>query len=406
MLAAEAAGPAPPSASISLYIHVPFCVSKCAYCDFYSLAEGARDAEAHGHYLEAVGRAIEATAPLLGDVETVYVGGGTSTVLGERLVEILARVRAVARVRADAEITVETNPETTDADLIAALVAEGVNRFSLGVQSFDDAVLRTLGRCHDSESAARACAVLAAAGVPFSIDLMCGVPGQTMTSWDDTLERAAHTGAAHASVYALSLEEGTPLERAVDRGEVAAPDPDVAAAMMALAREALGCRGLERYEVANYARPGSESRHNTGYWTGRPYVGIGPGAHSMLPVSLARSLSPASVWGPLLAHAPEGARVRFMVNDSVADFVRRGWERFPAEHEVLTSAEAAREDVMLGMRLAAGVSEGQAADAAVTGVLERLAADGLVERSAGRWRATERGWLLGNEVFGAIWNET
>jgi putative oxygen-independent coproporphyrinogen III oxidase len=418
MLAAEAAELAAERdelapLAVSLYVHVPFCVSKCAYCDFTSQAVGAVLAAGRGPaYVDAVLSVIERSAePVLHDVPTVYFGGGTPTVLGDELVRLVAGVRERAGVRDDAEITVETNPETTSEALIAALVAVGVNRFSLGVQSFDDAVLETLGRAHDAAAAARACAVLAGSGVSFSIDLMCGVPGQTTESWVATLERALATGATHFSVYPLSLEEGTPLGAAVRGGRLPQPDPDLAADMMLMARDRLADRGMRRYEVANYARPGHESRHNLVYWTGGPYVGIGPSAASMVPASAVALLEPRCVWTGT-ADAPAaptpGARVRFTMNDTVADFVHGGWDRMPAELEVLSERDAAREDVMLGMRLTKGVAADRVADAGLTAVMASLEAQGLVERfwnadDVESWRTTDNGWLLGNEVFGAIW---
>jgi coproporphyrinogen III oxidase-like Fe-S oxidoreductase len=155
--------------------------------------------------------------------------------------------------------------------------------------------------------------------------------------------------------------------------------------------------------VANYACPGHESRHNTVYWTGGAYVGVGPSAASMLPAELAARLEPASVWASLLAKTAPADRVRFTVNETLSDFVHGSWDRTPAEIEVLTVDEAAREDVMLGLRLSRGVADADVTSAGLAHVLERLAASGLTECAAGRWRTTERGWLLGNEVFGAVW---
>jgi putative oxygen-independent coproporphyrinogen III oxidase len=400
--------------AVSLYVHVPFCVSKCAYCDFTSQAVGPTPASGLGApFVDAVLAVLDrAAGSVLRDVPTVYLGGGTPTVLGDELVRLAAGVRELAGVRADAEITVETNPETTSDALIAALVAAGVNRFSLGAQSFDDAVLRTLGRAHDVARAEAACEVLAGSGVPFSIDLMCGIPGQTRESWAATLERALGTGATHFSVYPLSLEEGTPLEAAVRDGRLPAPDPDLAADMMLMARDRLADHCMRRYEVANYAQPGHESRHNLVYWTGGAYVGVGPSAASMLPASASALLDPRRVRMGAAADSPDattpGARVRFTMNDTLADFVRGGWDRMPVELEVLSERDAAREDVMLGMRLTSGVTAGQVDCAGLTTVMASLEEQGLVERfrdadDVEGWRTTDRGWLLGNEVFGAIW---
>jgi putative oxygen-independent coproporphyrinogen III oxidase len=390
--------------AVSLYVHVPFCVSKCAYCDFTSEPVGAAPASGAA-FTDAVLAVLDrAAGPVLRDVPTVYFGGGTPTVLGDELVRLVEGVRERAGVRDDAEITVEANPDTTTRGLVAALVTAGVNRFSLGVQSFDDDVLRTLGRAHDATAAQRACEVLAQTGVPFSIDLMCGIPDQSRESWAETLERALTTGASHFSVYPLSLEEGTPLAREVEAGLLAALDPDLAADMMMAASAALAAGGFERYEVANYARLGHESRHNVGYWTGVPYIGVGPSAASMLPASATDALEPRSVWAGVGADG----RVRFTMNDAVAEFIHGGWDRMPAEIETLAPGDAAREDVMLGMRLTRGVPIPQVEGAQLGGVMTSLQERGLVERVRGadgteRWRTTERGWLLGNEVFGALW---
>jgi oxygen-independent coproporphyrinogen-3 oxidase len=403
--------PAHSTLPVSLYIHVPFCVSKCAYCDFTSqtLAEAERGSRFVDAVLSTLDRAV---ARVVRDVPTVYFGGGTPTILGEELVRLVEGVRERAGVRPDAEITVETNPETTDPGLIEALVATGVNRFSLGVQSFDDAVLRTLGRAHDAARAAEACSTLSKAGVPFSIDLMCGVPGQTIESWSETLERAAATGALHYSVYPLSIEEGTPFFEAVAHGRLSRPSQDLAADMMLMARDSMAYHAMDRYEVANYAYPGYESRHNLVYWTGGAYVGIGPSAASMLPAEATLLLEPRSIWGPTqiewLVEEPRAPRARFTMNETLSDFVHGGWDRMPAELEWLELSEMIREDMMLGLRLTEGVAVERFVCARLHDVMVGLADKGLAERFRSgdgeeRWRTTDRGWLLGNEVFGAVW---
>jgi oxygen-independent coproporphyrinogen-3 oxidase len=392
---------------VSLYVHVPFCVSKCAYCDFYSeVGESGRFA----HFVDAVlsEAAYWSRYGLLDDVPTLYLGGGTPTVLGDELVRLVDGVREIAHLRAGAEITVETNPETTDAALIAALVGSGVNRFSLGVQSFDDDVLRTLGRCHDADTARAAIAVLRDARVPFSIDLICGVPGQSFESWDASLEETVASGARHVSVYPLTVEEGTPLAADVRGGLIPPPDPDLAADMMLAAEVALGAAGLPRYEVANYAQPGHESCHNTVYWTGGAYLGLGPHAASMLPYARFEPVATGEAWLADAAVPAPPARVRFTREASLTDYLRAPVAA-PVPFEFLSASEAAREDVMLGLRLTAGVSVGLAERAGVTGTLAELEQQGLVAVAAGaggagRWHTTETGWLLGNRVFGAIWS--
>jgi putative oxygen-independent coproporphyrinogen III oxidase len=394
--------------AVALYVHVPFCVSKCAYCDFYSRVG---DDALYSRFVDAA--LFEAGHwshfDLLDDVPTLYIGGGTPTILGDELVRLVRGLTETARLRLGAEVTIETNPETTSPELVAALMEAGATRFSLGVQSFDDDVLRTLGRRHDAAKAAHAVSTLQRAGVDFSIDLICGVPGQDEASWRDTLDRAAATGARHCSVYPLAVEAGTPLDEAVTDGRLPAPDQDLAADMMLLAREHMARHGLDRYEVANYAHPGHESRHNTAYWSGGAYIGVGPGAHSMVPYPAFERVADAEGWTVAEAGADgvPPARVRFAHAPDTEAYLRDPLAR-PAEEEYLDTAAASREDVMLGMRLTRGVPARDVIAAGLDGVMERLAAQGLAELHSDvdggdRWRTTERGWLLGNEVFGAVW---
>lgn len=393
---------------VALYIHVPFCLSKCAYCDFES---AVNDSRWHAPYVDAVlfAAAHWASYDLLDDVPTLYFGGGTPTILGDELVRLVRGLRDVASIRPDAEITVETNPDTTDSTLIEALVAAGVNRFSLGVQSLDDDVLRTLGRRHTAADALAAARVLARTGQAYSVDLICGVPGQSAASWRATVLSALGAGAGHMSVYPLSVEEGTPLAEQVDAGAIPEPDPDEAAAMMLTAQRMLREVGLERYEVANYARLGEQSRHNSSYWTGGAYLGLGPSAASMLPSDAFAPVADAEGWnlGAPGAGPGRGGRTRFTTTCDTTEFIRHPLGA-PADIERLTAEEAAREDIMLGMRLASGVPAEKVAEAGLTEVLAGLATDGLVGLTAqsvgdARWRVTERGWLLGNQVFGRIW---
>lgn len=383
---------------VSLYVHVPFCLARCAYCDFYSQPGGVSlfapfvdaalfEAGHWSHY------------DLLDDVPTLYLGGGTPTAIGTELVRLVRGLAETARLRPDAEVTVETNPETTDAPTVRALIESGVNRFSLGVQSFDDEVLRALGRPHTAARALEALRTLHASGARVSIDLICGVPGQSDASWRASLETAILNGARHVSVYPLSVEDGTPLAASVAAGLVAEPDPDVAATQMQLAEELLTAAGLVRYEVASYAVPGEESRHNRVYWTGGAYLGVGPHAASMLPGDIYAPIAGAEGWD---APASDAARVRFTRERSLREYLRQPLAD-PGPAETLTAAEALREDAMLGMRLAEGISDELAAEAGVGSALASLAAEGLVEHVEGRWHTTAHGWLLGNEVFGRLW---
>jgi oxygen-independent coproporphyrinogen-3 oxidase len=383
-----------------LYVHVPFCASKCSYCDFASISGASDD------IVRTVFTGIRtqlttwSRSALDGVLDTVYVGGGTPSRYPEKVAEVFGRVRAEFVVHPHAEVTVEANPDSLDSEVAELFSAAGVTRISVGVQSFDDSVLRLLGRRHDAAEAWAACRAVVDAGIELSVDVICGVPGQTITSWSETLERVVSTGAHHISVYPLSIEKGTPLSVAVSGGLVADVDPDAAADMMLLASNVLGYHGFGRYEVANYAvDPAHESVHNTAYWTGRPYIGVGPGAHGMLDAATARAV------GMLDMGREDVARVRFGNAGDIDSWLTGKGDSY----ETLTSEEAVREDVMLGLRLARGVGVGQVEQAGLTDVLESLAADGLVEIAAPmgsggpRWRTTNRGWLLGNVVFGRVW---
>jgi oxygen-independent coproporphyrinogen-3 oxidase len=220
---------------------------------------------------------------------------------------------------------------------------------------------------------------------------MCGIPGQNHASWTETLEKAVDSGAEHVSVYPLALEDGTPLDVAVGTGLAEAPDPDLTAELMLMADEFLTMEGFSRYEIANYARPGFESRHNTAYWTGRTYMGLGPAAHSMLDAPTAKLL---------YAEREEGA-VRARIGNP-RDLM--AWaDGTPPEIEWLDAREVAREDAMLGLRMSRGISDALVEEADVRAIVVGLQSDGLLEYDDGTWRLTRRGWLLGNEVFGAIW---
>ncbi|MDZ4168827.1 MAG: radical SAM family heme chaperone HemW [Coriobacteriia bacterium] len=405
---------------VSLYLHVPFCVSKCAYCDFTSAADDpcARVPAETVHYVadalpsgadygDAYVAALLAyleefvDAGVLHAVPSVYIGGGTPTLLGSRLAGLVTALRALPGLSADTEVTVEANPDSLTPALAAELASAGVTRVSLGVQSFDDQVLAWLGRRHDAAAAEAAASALRAAGLPFSVDLMCGVPGQVAASWAESVQRAIATGAGHVSVYPLSVEDDTPLAASIARGEVPEPDADTAADHLAVAATALRAAGFERYEVASYARPGQECRHNIRYWTGGAYLGVGPGAASMLPVHTAKKT-------PLSARVvyswPDDWRVRFTWHDTTSGFLSCLWDCPPVAIEALDASDAVREDAMLGLRLSAGITDELATRAGAQTGLAELADAGLVEHVGGRWRTTERGWLLGNEVFGRVWS--
>ena len=268
----------------ALYLHIPFCRAKCLYCDFDSRAlTGCALEEAIGAYCEGLSAQVDAhgNAGELSAVETVYVGGGTPSLLGGRLVGLVDLVRSYCE---PVEFTCEANPESFTLDLAQALRAAGVTRISLGVQSLNASELKAIGRIHSAEQAMLAVAQAKAAGFSTSCDVMCGLPGQTLDTFAETLRSLVTLNPDHVSVYPLQLEEGTPLARMEEAGEMEVPDEDFQAQCMDLAAEVLEAAGYERYEVASYAKPGHRCRHNIAYWTGKPYLGLGRSAASMLDV--------------------------------------------------------------------------------------------------------------------------
>lgn len=268
----------------ALYLHIPFCRAKCLYCDFDSRAlTGCALEEAIGAYCEGLSAQVDAhgNAGELSEVETVYVGGGTPSLLGGRLVGLVDLVRSYCE---PVEFTCEANPESFTLDLAQGLRAAGVTRISLGVQSLNASELKAIGRIHSAEQAMLAVAQAKAAGFSTSCDVMCGLPGQTLDTFAETLRSLVTLNPDHVSVYPLQLEEGTPLARMEEAGEIEVPDEDFQAQCMDLAAEVLEEAGYERYEVASYAKPGHRCRHNIAYWTGKPYLGLGRSAASMLDV--------------------------------------------------------------------------------------------------------------------------
>ncbi|MCL2025003.1 MAG: radical SAM family heme chaperone HemW [Coriobacteriia bacterium] len=382
--------------TFGLYIHVPFCMKRCNYCNFYTTTDTG--VERVCSYVAAVKTAIKGWASSwtsTRSLATIYFGGGTPSILGRHLIDILAIIREVCAVAECAEITVEANPASLDAEIMQEWVAAGINRISLGVQSFDAAALRTLGRAHTVEDIFRTVALLdemsAGTDLSYALDLICGVPGQDEAAWRSVVEMAIACDPAHVSVYPLTVEEDTPLAAAVASGAVEMLTDDNIAQQMLTARALLTAAGYQHYEVANYMLPEHEGQHNTGYWTGVEYLGIGPCAASMF-------------------MQEDGSRVRFTAHatrdEFLADPVRIQSTRWH-EHEVLTPAEAMREDLMLGMRLIRGIRAQKVAEANVTIVFEQLCADGLVRFDAVTecFVPTDRGWLLGNEMYAAVWSE-
>ncbi len=360
----------------ALYIHVPFCKQRCAYCDFASQA-AASDDPAIEAYAEGMVLDIRHVAKqgFLGSIETVYLGGGTPSYLGSRaLTQILYTLSLSMHLTDEVECSMEANPDSLDARMVKDVWALGVNRLSIGVQSFDDAVLEILGRVHDSKAAKEAIACAHERFENVSIDLMCGIPGQSQESFASSVRTAIDAGVTHVSIYPLEIHDGTPFGRAVAAGRMPAIDEDLEATYMEIAEEILGDAGFHRYEVASYARDGFECRHNMAYWTGVPYLGLGPSAATM---------------------TQNASRRMRTQDDRVTDD--------------LDARQMRVEDVMMGMRMARGVSDERVAYACelapeLAHVMQGLADRGLCTHADGRWQPTERGWLCGNDLYGAIFD--
>lgn len=391
--------------AVGIYVHVPFCISKCAYCDFVSYS-GLENL--HDSYTEALAAEM-ASAPRM-RARTVYFGGGTPTVLGPtRLHELLEALGRRIDIIGGAEMTCEANPDTIDGPVLSRLRAAGFNRLSIGVQSLDDDVLRVLGRTHDARVARRAVDLARQAGFEnINIDLIFGAPGESLDSWTRTLEEAIGLDPDHLSVYSLSVEDGTRLAAAIAAGELPSPDDDLAADMMAAAASMLGGAGCERYEISNYARPGRQCRHNVDCWRHHDYLGFGASAHSK--IGGVRFSNHGAVDRYVASLLGRTAGCSKMI-DSGEAISCDGMElsRMPQRvwSQSLSVRDRACEATILGLRLLGGMSrdrldelwEGAGIDVGVA--LDQLRADGLL-KAGDSVRLTERGAALANEVFRAF----
>ena len=394
-----------------LYLHIPFCVRRCAYCDFTTFATPRGDARMQA-YVSALLRLLDEArvAGLVQQLDTAYLGGGTPSFLGpSALGRLVAGVAACAAPRA--ELSFEANPDSLSDELLAAAREAGATRVSVGVQSADDAELAVLARVHTAEQALERVAAAVASGLAVSADLMCALPGQTPASFGRSLARLVDAGVGHLSVYPLMVEDGTPLAARVDAGELEEPSEDDEADYMLQAAAFLRGHGFARYEVASYAWPGLACAHNQAYWTGRSYLGLGTAAASMMTAAEYACLRAAA---PGLPPAPpQAARVRLTCTSLPDELLAaRGLAELAWDAEFLSAREAAAEDLMLGTRMSAGASAAvverareaigaQAVDATLAAVQARGLAT-LTEE--GSLAPTTRGWLLGNELYGALWD--
>ena len=373
-----------PAGKLGIYIHIPFCRSKCDYCDFYSLPgqEGRMDGYQKAllaHLKEAALSARSFT------VDTVYFGGGTPSYYGgKRLKELLAAVRKHYRVEKDAEITFEANPDSADVRTLRSLRRAGFNRISLGMQSACPAELEAAGRPHTVEQGDGAAAAARKAKLKnLSLDLIYGLPGQTMDSWRRTVEHVLELDPEHLSCYGLKVEEGTRLAQRVAGGE-ALPGDDLQADMYLWTVDRLAQAGYEQYEISNFAKPGFPSRHNLRYWRLEPYIGFGPGAHSDF-----------------------GGRRYAWVRD-LEGYVKGVLEGGPLldSEDLIPQEERSCEYLMLRLRTAQGIEEWEYRGryfmdfSPIEERLEQFAAQGWAEKTTeGRWRLTPKGFLVSNQLL-------
>ena len=370
--------------SLGIYIHVPFCRSKCQYCDFYSLS--TKEDKLLDGYLDATCRHIRAAGALAPGykVDTVYFGGGTPSFFGaDGIATIMTCIRRNFDVDNNAEISIECNPDSVSDKFLHRIRAEGFNRVSLGIQCDDDEILRKLGRPHSYEQAAAAFHRIRKAGFRnISIDLMYGLPGQTLRAWQDTLEHVLILNPEHVSCYGLKVEEGTPLYDYKEYAQL--PDDDVQADMYLAAVEILKGHGFRQYEISNFARKGLYSRHNMKYWTGGEYLGFGPSASS------------------------DFAGKRFTLRRDLQGYIqgiRKGGQVMDDIQEI-PMRERAGEYLMLRMRTINGITAEEYERmfllpfAPLEDILEKNRRLGYTARTEdGRWHLTPKGFLISNSII-------
>ena len=368
-----------------MYIHIPFCASKCAYCDFYSRA-GCEDKIPD--YQKALLRHIRECSPQLEGylTDTVYFGGGTPSFYGaDRIIAIFECLKKSGRVLRDSEVTMEANPDSVSYRDLVRLRKAGINRLSIGAQCADDGILKSIGRLHTFAQVEEAVKNARQAGFEnISIDLIYGLPSQTREGWAETLNRAVNLKPEHLSCYGLKIEEGTPLYMFKDSPFI--PDDDVQADMYLYTVDALERFGYRQYEISNFSRRGFQSRHNLKYWRGQEYLGFGAAAHSYI-----------------------NSR-RFSFISDISGYSRNIMENKPviATDEMISDSEKADEYLMLGLRTAYGISEAEyyrifpCKFDMLRELLQSYVKNGWMVKTEDRWSFTPQGFLISNTLIGNI----
>ena len=373
---------------LELYIHIPFCVKKCSYCDFLSApaTEQTKEAYMAALFAEIGGRAKDYKERI---VTSVFIGGGTPSLLsGDSIKQLMEHIREGFRLAPDAEITMEVNPGTVTVEKLTAFYGAGINRLSIGMQSAQEQELKILGRIHDFDGFCQVYREAVEAGFTnINVDVMSGLPGQTLASYKDTLEKVLRLEPMpqHISAYSLIVEEGTPFAAMADRGELPLPEEDTERAMYEETIEVLAGYGFHRYEISNYALDGYECRHNVGYWIRRDYLGFGIGAASLI------------------------GNVRFQNGRNLNAYMAHPLA-CREEQQSLTTQEQMEETMFLGLRLIRGVSYpefarcyGQTLEEVYGEVISRNVADGLLtvreDETGRRLMLTGRGLDVSNYVM-------
>ena len=387
------------SQAVALYVHIPYCLAKCPYCDFNSYAARVwpEDAYADALLSELAHATREGIFPR-GTATSIFFGGGTPSLFAPRTIaRLLDGAARELTIAGDVEITLEANPGTVDEERLAGFVAAGVNRLSFGIQSFHPELLLALGRRHSVEDSFRALRAARDAGVKnLSLDLIYAVPGESLEACAADVARAIEIAPEHVSAYNLTYEKGTALFRELQEGRVDPAPEELEVAMFHLVRERLANAGYAQYEISNYAQPGREARHNQAYWRGTPYLGLGAGAHSFVPRDAsADGTSYGTRWDTL--RDPN----RYM------EAIRAAGAAV-ASSEELTRAQAMGEACWLGLRERRGIDVGQFAARFATPLREafphvdQLLADGLVEWHEQHLRLTTQGLLVADSVFASF----
>ena len=371
---------------LALYVHWPFCISKCPYCDFNSHVRASIDQD---EWREALLADLAHEAALLPDrrLDSIFFGGGTPSLMDPATAEaIISAAKDHWRASDDLEVTLEANPNSAEANKFADLARAGVNRISLGLQSFDDRSLAFLGRAHSADEGQKALESAQNAVDRVSFDLIYALPGETEDAWAEDLDRALSLGTEHLSLYQLTIEPGTRFATMVAKHEFEPLDADRSATLFELTQGRTAAAGIPAYEISNHAKPGAESRHNLAYWRYQDYAGVGPGAHG-------RRLGMRTV--------------RHKKPENFLSAVSRNAHGI-SEEETLTAEEAAHEALVMGLRLAEGIEPGLLSDRfggqpiVQEASVDRMVGHGLIEREGSCLRTTPAGRLLLDSILAEI----